>query len=301
MNELLFNEEKHEYTLNGEVLISVTQLLEKHGLAPKYDGVDAELLKKRAEYGKMIHKEIELYLKNGTIGFSKECQNFIKWFEGQNRYEFRGSELMVYYKDIYAGTLDILLCDTKSQCWVIVDLKTTSIIHEESVSWQESLYAFAHYSNFPNLENYKGMVIHLKDDVFEVKEISLKATEDIKALIDCEINGTIFSYQVANIKKALVEVEKLELAIISQEETLKALKTEQDEFKAKIREEMESRNIKSLDTPRLRITIKNNSVRKSIDTDRLFKEHPEINKNDYLKEALVKGGLVITIKENEEE
>ena len=45
---LVFDEEKHEYTLNGKKLISVTQLMQKHGLAPSYAGVSTEILNAKA-------------------------------------------------------------------------------------------------------------------------------------------------------------------------------------------------------------------------------------------------------------
>ena len=59
---LIFNEDKHEYTLDGKKLISVTQLMSKYGLAPDYSNVDPEVLKRKAQRGTLIHKEIEDYL-----------------------------------------------------------------------------------------------------------------------------------------------------------------------------------------------------------------------------------------------
>lgn len=64
----IFKEDTHQYFLvdskTGEVvkeLISVTTLLRKHGLAPDYSGVPSETLKAKAEYGNLVHSEIEKY------------------------------------------------------------------------------------------------------------------------------------------------------------------------------------------------------------------------------------------------
>ena len=46
-----FNKEKHEYSDNGKVLISVTQLLKKHGLSTDFSNVDKDLLNAKAERG----------------------------------------------------------------------------------------------------------------------------------------------------------------------------------------------------------------------------------------------------------
>jgi hypothetical protein len=64
-----FREDTHEYFLDGRKLISVTQLMRKHGLAPSYDAVPSAVLKAKAERGTLIHKEIEKYIKYGEIGF----------------------------------------------------------------------------------------------------------------------------------------------------------------------------------------------------------------------------------------
>ena len=56
---LKFDAEKHEYFDGEKRLISVTQLLKKHGLAPDYSGVSDSVLNAKAERGTLIHSEIE--------------------------------------------------------------------------------------------------------------------------------------------------------------------------------------------------------------------------------------------------
>ena len=59
---ITFNSETHTYTNeNGVELISTTQLLSKHHLAPDYSGVDSELLAEKREWGNLIHSEINRY------------------------------------------------------------------------------------------------------------------------------------------------------------------------------------------------------------------------------------------------
>ena len=71
-----FDEENHRYTLDGKTLISVTQLMKKHGLAPDYSAVSESVLAAKAERGTLIHKEIEDFNKGGEIGFTQECANY---------------------------------------------------------------------------------------------------------------------------------------------------------------------------------------------------------------------------------
>ena len=65
VNQVKFKEDTHRYfdLKTGKELISVTTLLRKHGLAPNYGNVDPQVLKAKAERGKLIHLEIEKYIK----------------------------------------------------------------------------------------------------------------------------------------------------------------------------------------------------------------------------------------------
>jgi hypothetical protein len=66
--KLQFDEKKHKYTLNGEVLPSVTRLLNDN----EYIYVDEKILEKSRIRGHKIHKEIENYFKNNELGDSRE-------------------------------------------------------------------------------------------------------------------------------------------------------------------------------------------------------------------------------------
>lgn len=74
--KLEFDEETHTYTLEGKVLPSVTTLLNDGS----YNNVDPEILKKACDRGTTIHKEIELYLKNGLNGTTREFNEFLDIF-----------------------------------------------------------------------------------------------------------------------------------------------------------------------------------------------------------------------------
>jgi len=68
-----FEEENHTYSLNGKTLPSVTQLL-----GSSYDYVSKNVLERASQRGLEIHKEIEMYLKEGVTGTSHEFAEFIK-------------------------------------------------------------------------------------------------------------------------------------------------------------------------------------------------------------------------------
>lgn len=289
-----FNEDTHTYKLNGKELISTTTLLTKHHLSPSYGGVDEKTLDKAREYGNQVHKEIEDYVKHGIITNSIELSSFIKWLNTSG-YEVVDSEYLVC-NDIIGGKVDLLLKHKETGVYVICDIKTTSIIHKESVSWQVSIYNYLDEDIA-----LVGMCLHfLKDGSIEAESIPLKAPKDIARLIECERNGELFQYEITGLDNAISKVSELENVIATYKAFIKQAEEDEKLLHEQIRQEMENRNIKSLDLDTMKITIVEDSVRKSIDTKKLEQEQPIIYEK-YLKQTIVKGGLRITLKGKKDE
>lgn len=78
-----YSEEWHTYRFNGEIIPSVTQLLDDG----TYIGVPEDVLEYARLRGTLIHKEIEDYLKHQIKGFTDEATNFIKYYQ-ENKEKF---------------------------------------------------------------------------------------------------------------------------------------------------------------------------------------------------------------------
>lgn len=288
-SNLSFDLEKHIYSIDDRQLISTTQLLEKHNLSQSYVGVSGEILKESAIIGNMIHDEIAEYCHNDILGSTTEFNNFKKWLDNSS-YKVVDSEFMVN-NDIIAGTSDLLLQDSKGD-YIITEIKTTSKIYTESVSWQLSIYRFFDVDK----EKIKGgLCIRLKDGVIEVEPIPLKTDSDIEALIDAERKGEIFNYSIDAVQNDLIQVYEIENYINALNEQVKVAKAKQEEFKQRLCEEMDKRNIKTLDTDKVRITRVSDSERVSYDTKAIIKDY-NVDASKYEKKTFVKGGVKITIR-----
>ena len=148
-----FIEEEHIYLIDGQIVPSVTQILQK--VFPlKYEGVPIQTLNKKAEYGTTLHKYIEIiekkkpkrplaYIKrycNPNIYQEESMKQYLKIKE-KHHIEVLESEKIVSYQDKYCGTLDLkAIVDGKS---AIIDIKTTAELDKDWVSWQNSLYELA--------------------------------------------------------------------------------------------------------------------------------------------------------------
>ena len=68
-----YEDEWHCYRFNGEIIPSVTRLLDDGS----YANVNEEILKRAQERGTLIHKEIEDFIKRGENGYTDEFWDFV--------------------------------------------------------------------------------------------------------------------------------------------------------------------------------------------------------------------------------
>lgn len=286
-----FREETHEYFLDGRKLISVTQLMRKHGLAPSYDAVPEEVLRAKAERGTLIHKEIEKYIKNGKISFITEQAEFIKHIT-ENELKPIASEQIVY-NDIVAGTVDLVFDDL-----TIADIKTTATLHKEAVSWQLSIYAYLYGLRTGNWAR-EGKAYHFfnEDGALKVVDIPLKLFEEVERLIECERNGELYTQELTVTNTQLAELVEVESLIKQIEEQKKAAEAQAAELRAALMQAMVANGFTSFENESIKITYVAPTTRTAIDSAKLKKEMPEIAEK-YAKTSNVKASLRITLKED---
>lgn len=294
--ELTFKEDTHEYFLGDTKLISVTQLMQKHGLAPNYGDVPSEVLRAKAERGSLVHKEIEEYIKEGKIGFTNELSEFINEMKLTHHFNIIDSEKMIH-NDIVAGTFDLLIFNTRVNELIIADIKTTYTIHKDPVSWQLSIYAALLQEINASLNITRGLVYHFdKDGKLDVVEIPLKPVEEVKRLLECERKGKIYQAPALTTDDQLTKLVEVETLIKTIEEQKKQAEEQAKELRAALMEEMEKQGVKSFENDRIKLTYVAPSTRQSVDSAKLKKEQPAIY-DQYLKSSEVKASLRITLKE----
>lgn len=287
-----FREDTHEYFLDGRKLISVTQLMRKHGLAPNYDAVPSEVLKAKAERGTIIHKEIEQYIKHKEIGFTSELGAFIDHIHAHGVTPM-ASEFIVY-NELVAGTVDLLSNDKGEN--VIADYKTTATLHKEAVSWQLSIYAYLLYLRAGTMA-HKGKAYHFNaEGALKVVDIPLKPFEEVERLMECERNGELYKQELTVNEKALAKLVEVESLIKEIEEQKKAAEEQATELRAALMQAMEANGVTSFENESIKITYVAPTTRTAIDSTKLKKEMPEIAEK-YAKTSNVKASLRITLKE----
>lgn len=284
-----FDDTLHTYYLDGEKVISVTQLLAEQNITSDYSRANPMALAFAIERGNALHEEIQRFIKEGLEGFSDEFQYFKnevyplreKWY----------CEVMVYCDD-YAGRCDLIGVSENQPTWVL-DTKTGSSWTQKSVSWQTSLYARCIPELVGNDAELKCLDLH------DCKLVDLQRIDEkeIKKLLKCHKEGK--KYQEPQLVVASDSVGKmiaLETAVTQLETTMKEIKAQRDLMREEFRKMFVEQNAKEFSSPNLKITyVASTKVDGGIDKDKLEKDYPEAykackkadtTKSDYVKITL---------------
>ena len=144
-----FIEKGHIYLIDGVIVPSVSEIL--HFIFPnKYDGIDEEILNKKAEYGSKIHEAIECIEKDKILPELDFIQEFsinqYKRLEEKCNIKVIAQEQIVHFKDKYCGRFDMTA--KVNGFYSLCDIKTTATLDKEYLSWQLSFYELAFTSMY---------------------------------------------------------------------------------------------------------------------------------------------------------
>lgn len=167
--KISFNEEKHEYTVNGKVVPSVSEIMKCATCLYYTDEIPPRVLELACKKGSAVHKAIEDYLLWEEYETEEQykpiMEQFLKWYK-----EYKPKIIQVEYQMTngeYAGTCD-LICEINGEIHLI-DYKTSSQIHTKMIAIQE-----AGYDELCDIKIDKHDVLHLTKTNYEFKEIEIR-------------------------------------------------------------------------------------------------------------------------------
>jgi len=165
--ELTFDENKHQYKVDGVLIPSVTQIIKEAGLID-LSFVDEDLLEYKSDIGTKVHLTTELYdlseldeksLHHTLAGYLKS------WVKFREDYQFVPTqiELMLYHRVYnYAGKIDrIGTLSGKTICQL--DIKT-GITHHSHALQSAGYTELFNYDKLPKNQIKKRLTVYLKDD-----------------------------------------------------------------------------------------------------------------------------------------
>lgn len=162
-----FIEEKHIYLVDGKIVPSVSEVMRPltEGL---YSKIPESVLNKAKIKGSGVHQAIEDYILFGLISKKYEgyVRRFIEFLEEKEFKVFKNEHRLTDGE--YAGTIDLLLKD-KDGGYCLVDIKTTSKIHDNFLGVQLSAYKKLLLYN--GYDSIRCCVLQLKEDKYVFKDI----------------------------------------------------------------------------------------------------------------------------------
>ena len=163
MATLLFFDEGHKYTLDGEELPSVSELC-RFLSREIYGEITQYKLDNAAERGTAVHKATEILDKYGTVDVQDDILPYVQaylTFRKEHEVEWIKIEYALHHpEDRYAGTMDRYgMVDGKK---ALVDLKSTYTVHKPLCAASLNLYRRALQAN--GVEVDVLYILHLKKD-----------------------------------------------------------------------------------------------------------------------------------------
>lgn len=157
--QVVFEEDTHTYYLEDKELPSVTSLLDTGDYINGALNVPEEILEYARQKGTLVHKEIEEYLKYGTLGFTQEFEEFVKLFQ---KYNYLFNQVAIFDTKTYSVNSK----EKKEKCY------NQTCMYGKGVEYLTSVLPEHHYEIWlPH--NKSGRIIDL-DAFMEGKKVEYK-------------------------------------------------------------------------------------------------------------------------------
>lgn len=277
-----FETEGHKYFMpdGSQVKISLTRLLSKYGIAPDFSGIDPEVLKEAAKRGTEVHTQIERYDNEGIVPTHEWAIPYTSL-----QLPVIASEFLVNYKDVVATKIDKVIATENGV--IIADIKTTSKIELESVTWQCSLGAYM-FEKQTGIKVTGIQCIHLRDGKAVVKDLVKIDDKQLEELLQAEEKDE--AYFVTPVCMDIIPQEDGNEVVefLKLEKRYKELK---ENLQAKLLTFMEENHLKELRSldGELKVVYKAPTTRRSLDQKSALKDIPQLE--NYFKESKVKSSV----------
>lgn len=294
---IFFDPEVHEYLLIGKdfstiAYSGVTSILNKVLFPTKYKDVDADVLARAAARGTRIHE-----LCQATDTRATEHQ------EGDDQYvaEVTNYELLKESNDITMVANEYLVSrddwgiassiDCVDSEGNLYDIKTTYRLDTEYVSWQLSFYAEMFERQNPSLKAGKLFAIWLRGAECKLVEVPRKSPEQIEQVIKAWQAGETLTTADGDDIDRLVAIEE-QISILK--DALSELETKRLQALEPIQAKMDEDGVKSVDNPRIKITLVADSTSTRFDSKRFKADHSDLFK-EYSTETTRAGYIKTTL------
>ena len=276
---IIFDPEAHEYLLIGEDFTStaysgVTSILSQVLFPNKYKDVDADVLERAAARGTRIHElcqdtdTIPTPKREDDVQYVPEVTNY-ELLKVSNKITMIANEYLVSRDDWgIASQIDCVDSDGN-----LYDIKTTYRLDTEYVSWQLSFYAEMFERQNPDIKAGKLYAIWLRGTESKLVEVPRKTPEQIEQVIKAWQAGETLTSADGDDIDRLVAIEE---QIAQLKDSLSELESKRLQALEPIQAKMVEDGVKSVDNPRIKITLVADSTSTRFDSKRFKADHSDL-------------------------
>jgi len=279
-----FDEIAHTYSYEGRELQGITGVLSRQLFQDKYANIPAAVLRHAAEYGTGVHSTIELC---DTLGdydnADANYQAYRAMLKTRGMTTLRNEYIVTDYEH-YASGIDLILVNADGTL-CLADIKTTSKLDRDYVSWQLSIYRYLFEIVNPHL---KGFVTRLACVWLPKAQYGLPAFVDVEGRSDSDVKALLDADAAGHVPERPKAIESTENAlqlptdavneVVAIESQIAELKARQTELRSRLLALMKEHDIKTCDLGRLRLTrtIPTGEATYILDSAKVQAEYPDV-------------------------
>lgn len=274
-------------------LSGVTALLGRQLFQDKYEGISKGIMEKAAERGNLIHRQIEMFETFGGENLAPEVDAYKK-MKAKGEYETVATEWLVSDREHVASSIDVIF--EKDGEIILCDIKSTSRLDMEYLSWQLSIYKYLLLLDNPKAKIGGLVACWLPKAQYgspKMVEVAEKPMEWVKALIECDARGEKWE----NPEKPVVAEQSLVVPSELTEAIAQVLIMESvaKACKEKLRALMEEHGVTKWENDDFIASLSPDTEATSFDSKAFKADHPE-EYEKYLKTSTRKGAFKVKLK-----
>lgn len=299
-NGVTFKEDEHEYWLGDKQLFGITSAIQRQVAGHEYDGCPEYLIRRSGDYGKSVHKSIEMLINDFEHDGTVETEDFRELTKDMS---IEACEYNVSDTEHWASNIDVITRVSDNE-FDLYDIKTYSNSKLTKTQLLKAKFQLSIYSMLFEGQN-KGAkvrnlgIIHIccktkngtENHISEILPIDRIPNDVCQNLLDCEIQGTQFQNPYDIPKDVASKVNRIKKLI----QTKKECEEELNAIKKDVLETMLFLDVKSWKGENITFSRIEETQRSSFDLVAFKKAYPDLPYDSYIKTSRVAGSLKIAV------
>lgn len=301
-NGVTFKEDEHEYWLGDKQLFGITSAIQRQVAGHEYDGCPEYLIRRSGDYGKSVHKSIEMLINDFEHDGTVETEDFRELTKDMS---IEACEYNVSDLEHWASNIDIVVRVSDNELFDLYDIKTYSNSKLTKTQllkakFQLSIYAMLFEGQNKGAKVRNLGIIHIccktkkdgtENHISEILPIDRIPNDVCQNLLDCELQGTQFQNPYDIPKDVASKVNRIKKLI----QTKKECEEELNAIKKDVLETMLFLDVKSWKGENITFSRIEETQRSSFDLAAFKKAYPDLPYDSYIKTSRVAGSLKIAV------